>query len=68
VQLHANGLHTPKGANMAESKSVDSAGKIKPGEFAGQKVRVDSVELTPPKARETVKGKRQKTIQLKKAR
>jgi len=53
---------------MAESKSVDKAGKIKPGEFANQKIRVDSVELNQPQARSENTGKKQVTIQLKKAR
>jgi len=60
--------HTQKGAIMAESKSVDKAGKIKPGEFANQKIRVDSVELNQPQARSENTGKKQVTIQLKKAR
>ena len=53
---------------MAESKSVDNKGKIKPGEFAGQKIRVDSAELNIARARTENTGKKQVTIQLKKAR
>lgn len=53
---------------MAQSKSVDEKGKIKPGDFAGQKIRVDSAELDIPRARTNNKGKKQVTIQLKKAR
>lgn len=53
---------------MAQSKSVDEKGNIKPGDFAGQKIRVDSAELNVARARTNNKGKKQVTIQLKKAR
>ena len=53
---------------MSQPKSVDKAGKIKPGEFANQKIRVDSVEVNQPRSRSENTGKKQVTIQLKKAR
>lgn len=43
-------------------------GKIKPGKFADQKVTVEKAELNVARARTENKGKKQVTIQLKKAR
>lgn len=55
--------------NKEHKMDVDKkTGKIKPGKFADQKVTVEKAELNVARARTENKGKKQVTIQLKKAR